>query len=166
VTRLQEAAYAAQRAAALPRSALALELLSCEEPPVDLGRCRAYLHAVQGLAWFRVAFPGHADRVTVCGGRGISRADAEERWIRIGVDDRRSVGDCEQACLHELAHLVTPDRGPDHERREPAGGPGSSKGHHHAWRANFVHIVGEMLGSEAARRLREEFNHWGLPTHR
>jgi putative metallohydrolase (TIGR04338 family) len=163
MTRLQEAAYGAQLAAALPTSALAQELLAGDQPTIDVRRCAAYLGAVQRLGWFRAAFTGHTDPLTVVGGRGTSRADAERRWIRIGVDDRGSVRACEHACLHELAHVVTPDHGPDDERREPAGGRGS-KGHHHAWRANFVFIVGEMLGADAARRLRDEFNHWGLPT--
>jgi hypothetical protein len=61
---------------------------------------------------------------------------------------------------------VTPDCGPGNEPREPAHGRASSKGHHHAWRANFILIVRKMLGSHAALRLRHEFNHWGLPTER
>jgi hypothetical protein len=61
---------------------------------------------------------------------------------------------------------VTPDYGPSGEPREPALGRGSSKGHHHAWRANLVLIVRNMLGSQAALRLRHEFDQWGLPTDR
>jgi hypothetical protein len=165
MTKLQEAAYGAQLAAALPTSALARDVLSGDQR-IDLGQCAAYIHAVQQTVWFRAAFAGHADLVTVLGGRGVSRADADQRWVRIGVADRGSVSKCEQACLHELAHIVTPDCGPDNEPREPARGRGSSRGHHHAWRANFILIVRKMLGGQAALGLRHEFDQWGLPTHR
>ncbi len=46
------------------------------------------------------------------------------------------------------------------------GGRGSSRGHHHAWRANFVLIVRKTLGKQAALRLRHEFDQWGLPTRK
>jgi hypothetical protein len=128
--------------------------------------CRAYIHAVQQEAWFAAAFAAHTHPVTVVGGRGRSRADAAERWVKVGVEDRRDVGRCEHACLHELAHIVTADYGPEREPREPFHGRGSSRGHHHAWRANFVFIVRQTLGGQAALRLRHEFNQWGLPTVR
>lgn len=116
------------------------------------------------MDWFAAAFRAYTGPVTVVGGRGDSRADAEQRWIKIGTDNRHDVSKCEQACLHELAHIVTPDYGPAHELREPALGRDSSKGHHHAWRVNFVLIVRKTLGKRAALMLRYEFGQWGLPT--
>ena len=112
------------------------------------------------------AFPAYTSPVTVVGGGGGSRADAGQRWVRIGANDRLDVSKCEQACLHELAHIVTPDYGPGKELREPVRGRGSSRGHHHAWRANFVLIVRKTLGKQAALRLRHEFGQWGLSTHK
>lgn len=104
--------------------------------------------------------------MTVSGGAGVSRADAAERWVKIGANDRFDIGKCEHACLHELAHIVTADYGPERELREPVQGRNSSRGHHHAWRVNFVFIVGNALGRPAAHRLRREFNAWGLATRR
>jgi hypothetical protein len=60
---------------------------------------------------------------------------------------------------------VSSDRGADGLRRESDLGRYSSKGHHHAWRANFVFMVRMVVGSQSAARLRSEFNQWGLPTH-
>jgi hypothetical protein len=165
-TKLQQAAYNAQLAAGLPITGLAHALFVTDDQIIDYRRCAAYLHAIQQMEWFKVAFPAHADPVAVVGGRGVSRADAVQRRVKIGTNDRLCVSKCEQACLHELAHIVTPDYGPGKELREPVGGRASSKGHHHAWRANFVLIVRQALGKQAAQRLRHEFNHWGLPTHR
>jgi hypothetical protein len=68
--------------------------------------------------------------------------------------------------LRKKHPIVTPDYGPGKELREPVRGRDSSKGHHHAWRVNFVLIVRETLGKQAARLLRQEFNQWGLPTSR
>jgi hypothetical protein len=59
---------------------------------------------------------------------------------------------------------VTPDVGPSLELREPVQGAMSSRGHHHAWRANFLLIVTMTLGPNAAQQLKHEFNQWGLPT--
>jgi hypothetical protein len=118
------------------------------------------------MDWFKAAFLAYTDPVTVVGGKGGSNADALQRRIKIGTNNRYNVSECEQACLHELAHIVTPDYGPGKELREPGHGRDSSKGHHHAWRANFVLIVRMTLGKQAALRLRYEFNQWGLPTHR
>lgn len=134
----------------------------------SIGRrqCAAYIHAVQQAEWFKAAFAAHLDPVTVVGGRGVSRADPVLRLVKIGTADRWDVGTCEQACLHELAHIVTAESGPDNEPREPPAGRASSKGHHHAWRANFVLIVRQTLGARAAARLRYEFDQWGLPTRR
>ena len=133
---------------------------------IDYRHCVTYIHAIQQMEWFKAAFPAHADPVTVVGGRGGSRADAAQRWVKIGTNDRLDVRKCEQACLHELAHIVTPDYGPGKELREPVRGVGSSKGHHHAWRANFVLIVRKTLGKQAALRLRHEFDQWGLSTRK
>lgn len=165
-TKLQQAAYDAQFAAGLPVSELARALLVADEQAISLRQCAAYLEAVQQAQWFTAAFAAHTGPLTVVGGRGVSHADAVARRVKIGTNDRWSAGACEQACLHELAHIVTPDHGPGKQLREPAGGRGSSKGHHHAWRANFVLIVRQALGRQAAQRLRHEFNQWGLPTHR
>jgi hypothetical protein len=131
---------------------------------ISYQHCARYIYAVQQMGWFMAAFPGCADPVTVVGGMGRSHADAGQRRIKIGTDSRHDVGGCEQACLHELAHIVTPDCGPGNELREPARGRGSSKGHHHAWRVNFVLIVRKTLGKQAALLLRHEFNQWGLLT--
>jgi putative metallohydrolase (TIGR04338 family) len=166
MTKLQEAAYSAQMAAGLPTSSFAREVLSRDNHTIGVRQCATYIHAVQQMAWFRAAFPGYTDPVTIVGGKGISHADADQRWVRIGVEDRASVSNCEQACLHELAHIVTPDCGPGNEPRELTHGRGSTKGHHHAWRANFILIVRKMLGTQAAANLRHEFDAWGLPTHR
>ena len=163
-TRLQEAAYNSQLAAGLPTSELAGTLLIQPDGVVGLRPCEAYLHAIQDMAWFTAAFTGHAAPVIVVGGGGRSHADAAQRRVKIGTNDRRNARQCEHACLHELAHIVTPDQGPNRELREPAQGRDSSRGHHHAWRANFVLIVRMTLGRQAAQRLRHEFNQWGLPT--
>jgi len=167
MTRLQENAYNAQLAAGLPVSSLADALLVMDDGGV-IGRrdCATYIAAIQQLAWFTAAFAAHSDPLTVVGGRGRSNADAVTRTIKIGLNNRQDVGACEQACLHELAHIVSPDYGPNRELREPRVGRGSSKGHHHAWRVNFVLIVRQTLGKQAAVRLRSEFNQWGLSTCR
>jgi hypothetical protein len=106
------------------------------------------------MRWFKAAFPAYTDPVTVVGGRGGSRADAGQRRVKIGTNDRLGINKCEQACLHELANIVTSDYGPGNELREPVRGRGSSRGHHHAWRANFILIVRKTLGKQAALRLR------------
>jgi hypothetical protein len=128
--------------------------------------CAVYIRIVQQMDWFAAAFPAYTGPVTVVGGKGGSHADAVQRRIKIGANSRDSVSECERACLHELAHIVTPDYGPGKQLREPAHGRDSSKGHHHAWRVNFVLIVRKTLGKQAALRLRYEFDQWGLPTSR
>jgi hypothetical protein len=133
---------------------------------IKLQHCAGYIHAVQRMDWFSAAFPAHTSPVTVVGGKGGSHADAVQRRIKIGANNRHNVSDCEHACLHELAHIVTPDYGPGRQRREPEHGRQSSKGHHHAWRVNFLLIVRKTLGKQAALLLRHEFNQWGLPTSR
>lgn len=163
-TKLQEAAYGAQFAAGLPVSFLASAVLEKNGGRIDFRHCATYIHAVQQMDWFGAVFPSHASLVTVVGGGGVSRADANRRWVKVGTADRLDVGRCEQACLHELAHIVTPDGGPGDELCEPAAGRGSSRGHHQLWRANFILIVSETLGKQAAEGLRNEFNQWGLPT--
>ena len=165
-TRLKQAAYDAQLAAGLPVSTLARAVLVKDNGIINHQHCAKYIVAVQQMDWFTAAFAAHTGPVTVIGGRGRSRADAVQRWIKIGTDNRYNVSECEQACLHELAHIVTPDYGPGRELREPARGRDSSKGHHHAWRVNFVLIVNKTLGKQAALLLRHEFNKWGLPTSR
>lgn len=164
LTKLQKAAYDAQLAAGLPISKLATETLIKGDGIIDLQHCARYIHAVQQMDWFKAAFPAHADPVTVVGGKGVSHADSRQHLIKVGTNDRHSVSQCEQACLHELAHVVSPDCGPGGELREPRLGRDSSKGHHHAWRVNFVLIVRKTLGKQAALRLRQEFNQWGLST--
>ena len=166
MTKLQVAAYNAQLAAGLPVSELAHAVLLPDDGVMDYRHCATYIHAIQQMEWFRAAFAAYTDPVTVVGGRGVSHADAALRRVKIGTYDRLDVGKCEHACLHELAHIVTPDHGPGRELREPARGVGSSRGHHHAWRANFVLIVRQTLGRRAAASLRHEFNQWGLPTRR
>jgi hypothetical protein len=166
VTRLQENAYNAQLAAGLPVSALASAVLVVDDGVIGHRHCATYIRAIQQMEWFMAAFPAHSDPLTVVGGRGRSHADAVERRIKIGTNNRYHVGECEQACLHELAHIVSPDCGADGELREPRLGAGSSKGHHHAWRANFVLITRKTLGKQAAGRLRYEFNQWGLATRK
>jgi hypothetical protein len=151
-------------AAGLPVSDLACAVLIKNDGLISYQLCARYISSIQQTSWFTAAFPAYADRITVVGGKGKSRADAVQRWIKIGTDSRSSVGVCEQACLHELAHIVTPDYGPGSELREPVRGRDSSKGHHHAWRVNFVLIVRKTLGKHAALLLRQEFNQWGLPT--
>jgi hypothetical protein len=151
-------------AAGLPVSGLAREVLIKNDGVIDCQNCAGYIHAIQRMDWFTAAFRAYAGPVTVVGGRGGSHADAAQRRIKIGTDNRHNVSECEQACLHELAHIVTPDYGPGKELREPAQGRDSSKGHHHAWRVNFVLIVRNTLGKHAALLLRYEFSQWGLPT--
>jgi len=165
-TRLQAAAYNAQLAAGLPVSKLASAALITDDGVIGHQQCATYIHAVQQTEWFKAAFPAHTDPVTVVGGRGGSRADALQRRIKIGTDNRYNVSECEQACLHELAHIVSSDYGPATELREPRIGRDSSKGHHHAWRVNFILIVRKTLGKQAARDLRHEFNQWGLSTRK
>ncbi len=163
-TKRQQAAYDAQLAAGLPVSQLAAAMLVNNDGIINHQHCASYIHAVQQMDWFKAAFPAHADPVIVVGGNGGSNADALQRRIKIGTNNRYNVGECEQACLHELAHIVSPDYGPDREPREPRFGRDSSKGHHHAWRVNFILIVRKVLGKQAARRLRYEFDQWGLAT--
>lgn len=158
-TALQQAAYDAQLAAGLPLSDLATSILGSDERPIDPARCGRYLHAIQRTPWFTAAFTGHTQPVTVVGGPGVSHADASQRLVTIGADDRWDPRACEHACLHELAHIVTPDHGPDRRRREPAHDK-DSRGHHHPWQANFTFIVQMTLGSQAANRLRHEFARW------
>lgn len=145
-------------------SELAAVVLIKDDGIIGHQHCASYIDAVQQMDWFKAAFPGHTDPVTVVGGKGGSHADALQLRIKIGANNRYDVGECEQACLHELAHIVSPDYGPGGELREPRLGRGSSKGHHHAWRVNFVLIVRKVLGKQAALRLRYEFNQWGLAT--
>ena len=148
----------------MPVSGLAGAVLINDDGLISHQHCARYIHAVQQMDWFTAAFPAYNGPVTVLGGQGRSHADAVQRRIKIGTDNRYNVSQCEQACLHELAHIVTPDYGPSWELREPARGRDSSKGHHHAWRVNFVLIVRKTLGKQAALLLRHEFNYWGLPT--
>jgi putative metallohydrolase (TIGR04338 family) len=150
----------------LPISKLASAVLIKGDGIIRYQHCASYIHAVQQMDWFKAAFPAYTDPVTVVGGKGGSHADALQRRIKIGTNNRYSISECEQACLHELAHIVTPDYGPGKELREPGRGRDSSKGHHHAWRANFVLIVRKVLGKQAAVRLRYEFNQWGLSTRK
>ena len=164
MTKLQEAAYGAQFAAGLPVSDLARTVLIANNGSIAHRYCARYIHAIQQMDWFTAAFTAHTAPVTVVGGRGVSHADAALRRVKIGTHDRFDIATCERACLHELAHIVTSDYGPGLELREPARGSGSSKGHHHAWRVNFVLVVQNTLGRQAARRLRHEFNQWGLTT--
>ena len=139
-------------------------MLINEDGIISFKQCASYIHAVQQMDWFAAAFGAYAGPVTVVGGKGDSHASAVQRRIKIGTNNRYNVNECEQACLHELAHIVTPDYGPGKELREPPRGRESSKGHHHAWRVNFVLIVRKTLGKQAALLLRYEFNQWGLPT--
>ena len=150
----------------MPISELARAVLMEDDRIIDYQHCATYIHAIQQMEWFKAAFAAYTDPVTVVCGRGGSRADAGQRRVRIGTNERLDVSKCEQACLHELAHIVTPDYGPGKELREPVYGRGSSRGHHHAWRVNFVLIVRKVLGKEAALRLRHEFNEWGLSTRK
>jgi hypothetical protein len=147
-------------------SELALATLMLQGDRIGFTDCATYIHAVQQTEWFMAAFSAYTDPVAVTGGPGRSHADASQRLVKIGALDRLDAGKCEQACLHELAHIVTPDCGPGRELREPAQGRGSSRGHHHAWRANFVLIVRMSMGKQAAMRLRHEFGQWGLPTRK
>ena len=166
MTRLQQAAYNAQLAAGLPVSRLAMATLVSDNGRISYQDCAEYIRAVQREGWFAAAFPAHTAPIAVVGGRGVSRADAAQRQIKIGTYDRGDPSACERACLHELAHIVTPDRGPSGELREPGHGHQSSKGHYHAWRVNFILIVRKTLGRQAAKRLGHEFRQWGLPTAR
>lgn len=143
---------------------LAGAILIMRDGKIQHRHCETYIRAVQRMDWFVAAFQSHAAPVTVVGGKGVSRADAAQRRIKIGTNDRCGVSKCEQACLHELAHIVSPDYGQNSQLREPRTGRNSSKGHHHAWRVNFILIAGKMLGRPAAVRLRYEFNEWGLST--
>jgi len=151
-------------AAGLPSSKLARAVLIRDDGIINYRHCASYIHAIQRMDWFMAAFPAYTGPVTVVGGKGGSHADAVQRRIKIGANSRYNVSECEQACLHELAHIVTSDYGPGKELREPVRGRDSSKGHHHAWRVNFVLIVRKTLGKQAALRLRYEFGQWGLPT--
>ena len=148
----------------MPISKLAEAVLIKHDGVIDHQHCASYIHTVQQMDWFTAAFPTHTELVTVVGGKGGSHANALQRRIKIGTNNRYYVSECEQACLHELAHIVSVDYGPDKDLREPRLGRDSSKGHHHAWRVNFVLIVRKVLGKQAALRLRYEFNQWGLPT--
>ena len=110
----------------MPVSELARAVLIENDGVISHRHCATYLYAIQQMDWFAAAFGAYTGPVTVVGGRGVSRADAVQRWIKIGTNDRHNVGECEQACLHELAHIVTPDYGLGQQRREPERGRDSS----------------------------------------
>ncbi|WP_027341376.1 hypothetical protein [Hamadaea tsunoensis] len=166
MTRLQQAAYDAQLAAGLPISPLATAILALDARLITVEHCASYIDTIQQMPWFRAAFPAHSVLLHIIGGRGISHADARRSQIKVGATDRQSPARCEHACLHELAHIVSSDYADDGVLREPKLGRASSKGHHEAWRVNFVFIVRMVLGGQAAARLRREFNQWGLPTRK
>jgi len=55
-TRLQQAAYDAQLAAALPGSDLGRALLGPDGQTVPLARCALYICTIQQMDWFTAAF--------------------------------------------------------------------------------------------------------------
>ena len=77
MTRLQQAAYNAQLAAALPVSNLAETMLVSDHGITNRQHCAIYVLAVQRMDWFKAAFPAHTDPVTVVGGMGGSHADVQ-----------------------------------------------------------------------------------------
>ena len=101
MTRLQENAYNAQLAAGLPVSALASAMLVVDGGIISHRHCATYIRAIQQTPWFAAAFPAHSDPLTVVGGRGRSHADAVERRIKIGTNNRYHAGEREgrRACM-------------------------------------------------------------------
>jgi hypothetical protein len=90
MTRLQQAAYNAQLAAALPVSDLAETVLVLDHSIIKRQHCATYVLAVQRMDWFKAAFPAHNSPVTVVGGKGGSHADALQRRIKIGTNQERN----------------------------------------------------------------------------
>jgi hypothetical protein len=164
VTPLQQAAYDAQLAAALPSCELGHALLIPNGGLITAAQCATFILAIQTADWFTAAFTGHTLPIQIVGGCGISYADSSRHLVGIGDMDRHEARTCELACLHELAHVVTQDTRPKQPLTEVTSSEGESRGHHHAWRANFVFIVRMTIGKSAASRLRHEFNEWGLHT--
>ena len=60
MTKLQQAAYDAQLAAALPMSELGGAVLIKDDGIIGNKHCASYIHAVQQMDWFTAVFPGHA----------------------------------------------------------------------------------------------------------
>lgn len=87
MTRLQQTAYNAQLAAALPVSDLGETVLAFDHGIISRQHCATYVLAVQRMDWFKAAFPAHSDPITVVGGKGGSHADALQRRIKIGTSN-------------------------------------------------------------------------------
>lgn len=79
MTRLQEAAYNAQLAAALPVSDLAETVLVIHDGMINRQHCAIYVLAIQRTDWFRAAFPAHTAPVTVVGGQRVARQLCADR---------------------------------------------------------------------------------------
>jgi putative metallohydrolase (TIGR04338 family) len=114
----------------------------------------SYIRCVMDEDWFKSAYPGLTGKpVEVRRGRGQGRSwtsTPPERIISICAGHREAAAECEWACLHELAHLVTP-------KDQPVNG------HGHNWRVAYVLLVRRMLGVRPSLELREQFRRREVP---
>jgi hypothetical protein len=110
----------------------------------------AYINHVMRRQWFTAEFPKVAP-VTV----ELVREPASwcnpgrDRVIRIGTSSRRTLQATEWDLLHELAHMVTSARPGKAQARKA----GARQRHGDAWTANYILLVENMCGKQAARRL-------------
>src|SRR4051812_12435170 len=110
----------------------------------DIASVQRYVDAVLALDWVRRAAPERAAvPVQVRARGGATRAEYEFATATIAVPPHRVGGRWamrELVVLHEIAHHLVP---------EPGHGP--------AFVACFLHLVGELIGDEAAFLLRSSF---------
>lgn len=111
-----------------------------------------YIAWVQTQAWFRAAYPNQHEPVDIqLKGKGSAAYGRNgARLIRVGSNHRKSAEACEWACLHELAHIVTPKLT-------------GNDGHANAWRVAYVFLVRRALGHRAAKYLIQQFIAKDLP---
>jgi putative metallohydrolase (TIGR04338 family) len=121
---------------------------------IDHHDAGAYIRYVMRQPWFVAAFPNQGEPITVKGGADSSHSERSLRMIKIGINDRERIARCEWACLHELAHIATPNRSTDEA--------GKTGHHDHPWRINYILMIRKMLGYRAARYLRKAFEAQGL----
>jgi hypothetical protein len=134
-----------------------------QSAPIAYQDAGSYIAHVQGQPWFKAAFPNQDDPIKVVGGGGTSTANRVTRTIKIAACHRRWVSECEWACLHELARMVTREPPPGTEAEEHHR---KTDGHTHAFRWNFIRLVRGMLGQRAAIALRRSFDQQEVPTNR
>jgi len=113
----------------------------------------AYLNHLMRRRWFIEAFP-EAKPVTV---EFVDERDSwcdpgQDRVIRIGINSRRTLQATEWDLLHELAHMITSPP-PGISRVAHLKG-GARQRHGDAWKWNYIRLVQNICGKEAAERLK------------